>query len=98
MDEVLPNMRSKDGFMIDYVRKDLIHAYLQCGRNKALSADVIHGLIEQIPVADVQEVVHGHWVDDNDPSEWTCSECHYRVMRYNNTAFCPNCGAKMDLT
>ena len=41
--------------MMEYVRKDLVHAYLQCGQNKALSADVIHGLIEQIPVADVQD-------------------------------------------
>lgn len=35
------------------------------------------------------------WVDDGDPLTWVCSECGYRVVRYNNTPYCPNCGADM---
>ena len=26
---------------------------------------------------------------------WRCSNCRYEVARYNNTAFCPNCGFDM---
>jgi hypothetical protein len=37
----------------------------------------------------------GKWVDDGDPLSWVCSECGYRVARYNNTPHCPNCGVKM---
>lgn len=37
----------------------------------------------------------GKWVDDGDPLNWVCSECGYRVFRYNNTPYCPNCGADM---
>lgn len=31
----------------------------------------------------------GHWVDDH------CSECGYGVLPWNNTPFCPHCGAYM---
>lgn len=37
----------------------------------------------------------GKWVDDGDPLSWVCSECGYRVARYNDTPYCPNCGVKM---
>ena len=47
------------------------------------------------PTADVVEVKHGYWIDLN-ISEWQCSECNYRVERWNNTPYCPNCNAKMD--
>ena len=90
---------------LEYVRKDLVHAYLQCGQYKALSADVINGLIEQIPTADVRENVHGHWIDTSPPPveegrlpewfEYTCSACGKgRVIAM--TPFCYFCGAKMD--
>ena len=26
---------------------------------------------------------------------WKCSKCSYLVNWYNNTPYCPNCGAKM---
>lgn len=45
--------------------------------------------------ADVVEVKHGEWIDLN-ITEWQCSECNYRVERWNNTPYCPKCGAKMD--
>ena len=34
----------------------------------------------------------GKWVDDGDPLTLICDKCGYRVARYNNTNFCPNCG------
>lgn len=36
----------------------------------------------------------GRWID-TDPAAWECSVCHYKVARYNNTSYCPACGAKM---
>lgn len=84
---------------MEYVRKDLVHAYLNCGRNKALSADVIHGLIEQIPVADVREVVHGEWIDETfEPFSpvyhpYKCNICYEHAECPSD--FCPNCGADM---
>ena len=38
----------------------------------------------------------GEWIDTGDPATWVCECCGYRVFRYNNTPFCPNCGAKME--
>jgi len=35
------------------------------------------------------------WIDNGDPLTLTCGNCGYDVMRYNNTPFCPNCGAHM---
>lgn len=49
----------------------------------------------ETPTADVEEVKHGHWIDLN-ITEWQCSECKYRVERWNNTPHCPDCGTKMD--
>ena len=55
--------------------------------------------IENIPVADVQPVVHGEWIkhgvsEGHLIEKNTCSECNY----YSGTKtsnFCPNCGADM---
>ncbi len=52
--------------------------------------------VEDIPAADVAPVVHSTWIEDGDPLMLTCGNCGYGVMRYNNTRFRPNCGAKMD--
>lgn len=38
------------------------------------------------------EPKRGKWVDDGDPLTLICDQCGYRVARYNNTNFCPNCG------
>ena len=51
--------------------------------------------------ADVQEVRHGKW--QLYPIDigycWECSVCHMdpRFYSMENTKYCPNCGAKMDL-
>lgn len=63
---------------------------------------------DECPAADVAEVKHGHWIDKITESEsrflrtqvW-CSVCGKRngIGRIEinwYTAYCPNCGAKMD--
>lgn len=52
--------------------------------------------IERIPIADVQEVKHGHWeLIKNDRSK--CSECGFQrnIETQFGWKFCPMCGADM---
>ena len=62
--------------------------------------------LENMPTFDVVPVVHAYWEHGN--GEWTnvlgeycyrstyiCSACREEEKR--NSAYCPNCGAKMDL-
>lgn len=46
----------------------------------------------QAPAADVAEVRHGTWIKHNSYVE--CPFCG--AMPYNNSNYCPKCGAKMD--
>ena len=53
--------------------------------------------IENLPAVDAAPIVHGRWVyEHGDPAMLPCSICGYQVFRYNNTRYCPNCGARMD--
>lgn len=55
-------------------------------------------LLDEIPAADVAPVVHGVWacVNKIDPiSGYRCSKCR-RIVGFDLTPYCPNCGAKMD--
>ena len=55
-------------------------------------------VLNSIPAADVAPVVHGRWVCVNkiDPiSGYRCSKCR-RIVGFDLTPYCPNCGAKMD--
>ena len=49
-----------------------------------------------VPADDYALIKYGQWVEDSDPCSFLCSACNYRIMRYNNTPYCPNCGAKMN--
>lgn len=51
--------------------------------------------IDQMPAADVQPVKRGHWIWDGNKEECICSECGKGNLKYS-TAFCPDCGARMD--
>ena len=48
--------------------------------------------IEGLPSAEPKT---GEWIDEGDPLTIRCSKCDYRAARYNNTNYCPNCGADM---
>lgn len=56
--------------------------------------------IDTMPIADVEEVQHGKWINLSG-GEWGCSSCANIVFTegswetpYHN--YCPYCGAKMD--
>ena len=49
-----------------------------------------------IPAADVAPVRHGRWIASRDEF-CTCSICKYPVyVGWNQTNYCPHCGALMD--
>ena len=52
--------------------------------------------LNEQPAADVAPVVYGRWIASHDEF-CTCSICKYPVyVGWNQTNYCPNCGAKMD--
>lgn len=61
--------------------------------------------VGEVPSADVQPVKHGRWeneyLDDDDVWWADCTNCnndtHSRFGRVSIYAYCPNCGARMDL-
>ena len=52
--------------------------------------------IKTLSAADVAPVRHGRWIASHDEF-CACSICKYPVyVGWNQTNYCPNCGAKMD--
>lgn len=53
--------------------------------------------IDEQPTIEAEPTRHGHWkvVDEAEPRRYGCSRC--KVLSYDNTNYCPRCGAKMDL-
>ncbi len=64
----------------------------------------IEDTISDAPAADVEPVVHAHWIciGDIDENIYECSRCHEiwclndGTPKGNNMNYCLNCGAKMD--
>lgn len=58
--------------------------------------DVAYDMIDSIPAADVEEVKHGHWIEQSAPrwKTWYCSEC--KTLGSPHWKRCPVCEAKMD--
>ena len=63
--------------------------------------DQAYEAVEAVPIADVRENVHAHWVHERlvstDGSSYPvvrCSACQWQYPM-SETRFCPNCGAEM---
>lgn len=56
----------------------------------------VKSMVSKAPAADVAPVVHGRWISNcvGSPAFFVCDQCN--TAWYNDTKFCPNCGAKMD--
>ena len=84
--------------MKKYIDVDLLKN--EIFKNKIMSRELITQrilhIIDNQPTADVAEVVHGKWLED-DYGYFRCSECgsEQDTPEYT-TPFCPLCGAKMD--
>lgn len=59
-------------------------------------------IVQEIPAADVVEVVHARWDEDKYPFCNVCMECGLVIdrtcIKYNSGKlnYCPHCGARMD--
>lgn len=56
--------------------------------------------IESFSAADVAPVRRGQWIKRGyacGEAEFECSHCHEIEWRANETDYCPNCGAKMEV-
>lgn len=51
-------------------------------------------MVKEFPTADVVEVRHGRWIDDE--TAYICSVCFHGSPSGAKWNYCPNCGAKMD--
>ena len=83
--------------MKKYIDADLLKSELKdLNESERLCYMGVFDVINSQPAADVAEVVHGKWLED-DYGYFRCSECgsEQDTPEYT-TPFCPLCGAKMD--
>lgn len=88
--------------LLDMRDKDMNHVYDLTDLEEYLAG---------VPTADVQEVRHGHWIEDKETGCLICSECGRFtdeiigdmieqdgkiIHRSMNPFYCSKCGAKMD--
>ncbi len=91
--------------MKKYIDADLLKAEFTGNFACEYPAPLVKALIDNQPVADIAEVVHGKWIDEIGAVDtvggmrmtivtgYKCSVCgHSEIEKY---PFC-NCGAKMD--
>lgn len=100
--------------MTEYLEKAalvrILRAKAEMGRLSEYSVcfDNVAKMIELLPAADVAEVKHGKWIQEQIKIENmsivryrnTCSECGGKadfLLRDLHYSYCPHCGAKMDL-
>jgi hypothetical protein len=86
----------KDRFKlrVSWLKKD-VHDQYSLGLFHGAEYDA--ALIDEIPVAEVKEVIHGRWERTTDGAAF-CTACKRKMnpSQYGY-AFCSLCGAKMDL-
>ena len=99
------------GIMSEYIERykamDEINKWLDSVGNVVIGKGLSYygeltGCLQDVPAADVAEVMHGKWIRmEDDVVYWyACSECKKRIPK-NQFGFdyyadyCPNCGAKM---
>ena len=84
----------------DYIRRILAKAQFTGNFQDSYPTAQIHALLDTVPAEDVQPVVHGKWIRRK--QDIFCSHCKeesgytwYGASAFS--AYCPNCGARMDL-
>lgn len=81
--------------MVEYIERNALIAEfkrLTLGENslvERLFADGVYAVIETFPAADVVEVRHGRWINENkNPVPW--DECNSKCP--SHSAYCSECG------
>ena len=83
--------------MAEYIEREAVLKEAESRIMWGASAAAVYELIRDAPAADVAQVRHGRWIASHDEF-CACSICKYPVyVWWNQTNYCPNCGAKMDL-
>ena len=94
---------------VDEIRKEILQGkknlHFKNAENAEICAGVlafVQGVIDRVPVADVEPVKHGYWEELDEEGCYSCSACGNPWIIIDGTPqdnemyFCPNCGAKMD--
>jgi len=79
----------------EYIEREAAIAAVDC--TQVIVGDWIRNNIQKIPAADVAPVRHGRWISMSEFAQlWKCSVCG-KLTRRNAPAYCPNCGAKVEV-
>ena len=65
--------------------------------DKMISIDALREFIMNRPIADVEEVKHGHWVFDIRTIVPRCSVCGEDAIVETVSPYCPWCSAKCEV-
>ena len=97
--------------MTDHIDRGALKEYLYGGKFQEGCAgcdepgegciECIVDEIDNFPAADVAPVRRRHWIKRGyacGKAEFECSQCHEIEWRANETDYCPNCGARMEIT
>lgn len=84
-----------------YIDANLLKAEFTGNFTKAYAVPLIKSIIDQQPIADVQEVKHGHWIIRYEGT-YKRAKCYCSVCGKSNDIagrnqmrpYCPWCGAK----
>lgn len=95
--------------MDEYIDRERFKQVFWGACKNCLSEDDIADLIDEMPAADVAEVIHAHWIEretERGTKQFICSNCFdYREFKSDsinsysfkeNFQFCRKCGARMD--
>lgn len=69
------------------------------GIDVTVARTIAKGIIDAAPAVDAAPVVHARWTTNRTlehDGEWYCTNCDYEPTVFENTNYCPHCGAKMD--
>lgn len=94
--------------MADYIDRETVLKILEdhpagTWRGYDVYSDDVRAIMRKVdeqPAADVAPVRRGHWIKRGyacGEAEFECSHCHEIEWRANETDYCPNCGAKMEV-
>lgn len=95
--------------MTDYIDRETVLKILEehpagTWRGYDVYSDDVRAIMRKVdeqPAADVAPVRRGHWIKRGyacGEAEFECSHCHEIEWRANETDYCPNCGARMEIT
>lgn len=87
--------------MDDYIERNRALDLIGSATTWGWSKNQIYDEMQEISSADVEPVVHGHWIYRGEEKGYQCSVCQsFCLLNYESdwcaSECCPHCGAKMD--